>query len=281
MKNLEISYSTHNDLPFVKKLWKNVFRDTDAFINQFFYHLYNDNILIAKIKYKIIAMAALLPATFVLEGKEYRMRYVYACTTDSFFRGKGIMSKILDKVFEEIEGRGEDGLFLLPANNALYDFYRKNGFQKFFYHDRQEYVFHDFAEKKNDLYQIQKISAEEYYYLRNSYLQNKNANHYPLSHFQFLEDDKINYPAKFYEILHDHKNIAIAFIEKSKDKILAREFLCKEFDMEMLYSICQQFKHSKIILHTPGKMYCDAMLRSKKQALLEKGLVGYFNFALD
>lgn len=281
MKDLEISYCTHNELPSVKELWKNVFGDDEIFINQFFYHLYQDNILIGKVKNEIIAMATLLPATIILEGKEYDIRYVYACATLPRFRGKKIMSKILDKAFENTVNRREIGLFLLPANAQLYDFYKKNGFKEFFYHNEQHFFLSDFVEKKCDTYTMQKITAEKYYSLRHTYLQNEGTIHYPLSHFQFVDDAKINYPAQFYEILCAGKNVAIGFIEKNIDNILAREFLCKEFDMKILYVISQHFEHERITLYTPGKIYRDAMLRSEKNAFFEKGVVGYFNMALQ
>jgi len=281
MRDIKFLYSTHNDLPAIKKLWESVFKDHEIFIDQFFHHLYQDNILIAKIEDEIVAMATLLPATFISNGKKYSMRYVYACATALSFRGQKIMSKILDKAFEDTVNKGEAGLFLLPSNDELYDFYRKNGFQEFFYHDTQEFLFSDFAEKKCDTYSVRKILAKEYFSLRNSYLQNKDALHYPLSHFQFLDDAKINYPAKFYEILCEHKNVAIGFIEKNREEILVREFLCKEFNTDMLYAISLQFEYNKILLHTPGKTYRDAMLRSEKKLLFEKGATGYFNFALD
>ena len=281
MEDLEISYCTKNELVAVKKLWQEVFGDDEIWIDRFFYHLYQDNILIAKVKGKIVAMATLLSATFLFEQKEYAMRYVYACATTPLFRGKKIMSKILDKAFEDSENRGEAGLFLLPADAQLYDFYLKNGFSAFFYHDKQEFSLPDFAEKQSHLYNVQKISAEKYYSSRNSYLQNENSIHYPLSHFQFIDDSQIHYPAKFYEILYESQNIAITLIEEKTDYIAAKEFLCKERNMEMLYAICQYFGYERIALYTLGKTCRDALLRSNEKALLQKGLTGYFNMALD
>ena len=279
MENFKITYCTHSELPLVKKLWINVFEDKEIFIDQFFHHLYQDNILICKLQDEIVSMAALLPATFAMEGKEYKMHYVYACATAPPFQEKKIMTKILDKAFKDTTRKGGAGLFLLPANDELYGFYEKNGFKEFFYHDVQKFYFPDFSE--NTCYKIQRIPVGKYYTLRQSYLHNKNAIHYPLSHFEFIDDAKLKTPAKFYEILYDQKSAAIGFIEEKHNHVLVKEFLYRKRSEEMFYTISQYFEKEKIILHTSGGTYRDAMLRSNEKDFLKQGLTGYFNFALD
>ncbi len=278
---MKLIYSTPEDLPLVKKLWEDVFGDNGTYIDQFFHHLYQRNILTCKIDEEVASMAVLLPASILVERKEHKMRYVYACATAPKFRRMKLMSKLLDKAFEDVTQQGETGLFLLPANEELYDFYETNGFCNFFYHDQQRFSFPLLTEKIDNSYKIVQISAEKYQTLRHRYLHNDGIIHYPVEHFRFIGDPKINYPAKFYEILCQGKNVAIGFMEKRSDAIIAKEFLAKKIETQMLHAICHQLEKEQIILNTPGKTYRDAMLRSQYAPLFQKEISGYFNLALD
>ena len=57
--------------------------------------------------------------------------YIYSASTLQEYRGKGCMTGLLDYAFKVAQERGQVFSLLRPANDKLFDFYKKSGYFKF------------------------------------------------------------------------------------------------------------------------------------------------------
>lgn len=79
-----------------------------------------------------VAMLFLMDCNLQTKDKSLPFYYLYAACTHPDYRGKGLMTKLLDKAKQKSLADGKKGIFLKPANKPLFDFYAKSGFKPFF-----------------------------------------------------------------------------------------------------------------------------------------------------
>ena len=129
------------DMKAVCSLWQRVFGDSDEALKLFFTTFDStENVLLCEIDGKVVSILTLLNAKIVSPDNEYNAYCVYAAATDENYRKNGIMSGLLSYACKIAKERNADFLFLKPANEKLFSYYRKNGFQDAFYRaERLEY----------------------------------------------------------------------------------------------------------------------------------------------
>ena len=72
---------------------------------------------------EICSMLFLLPATLKIGERQIDAEYLFAAATDEKYRGKGCMSRLINSV------KGNEPIFLKPANEGLVSFYERLGFK--------------------------------------------------------------------------------------------------------------------------------------------------------
>ena len=109
-----------------RRLWKEVFGDSDEFIASFINLFYNEeNMLCIEEDGKMLSMLHIIP--FELNGS--KVAYIYAVATDADARGKGYAGKLIRQAIEKAQAEGYKAIFTLPADDMLRDFYSKFGFE--------------------------------------------------------------------------------------------------------------------------------------------------------
>lgn len=148
----------------MKKLWKEIFHDSDDYINLFFENNFNPLLTEYEIiDGRLVAMMIGVPYDFVLRKSNSqildffeenvdlgitksvskskpkteniltlsdtvgRLRGLYLCglATDEFYRNQGLMSKLLDRIYVKATAENFDFLFLIPVDDDLRKYYRK------------------------------------------------------------------------------------------------------------------------------------------------------------
>ena len=275
-----LRYSTSKDLPAIKSLMQSVFGDSEQFIDTCFRLLYSDNVLLAEVNEKVVSMAFLLPASIQINHKKFPVTYLYACATLPEYRGKGLMKNIIDKAYHDACLKNEIGVFLMPANESLYEYYQMMGFANFFYQNEQKYTLSSSESIIAKHYQITPINAKSYAGLRKHFLKEEYAIHYPENHFQLLED--VSETDIFFLITENEKEKGIAFIERNGSLFTVKELLDDGVDIPSLIQLLfSQFSTHNITLIKPGNEKKSAMVRLNEPWLFLKDVKGYFNFALD
>ncbi len=126
------------DMKAVCSLWQRVFGDSDETLKLFFTIFDStENVLLCEIDGKVVSILTLIKANIISFYGKYTAYCVYAAATDENYRKNGIMSGLLSYAGKIAKERNADFLFLKPANEKLFSYYRKNGFQDAFYRTKR------------------------------------------------------------------------------------------------------------------------------------------------
>lgn len=145
----------------LKDLWKEAFGDTDGFINLFFSLAFSFEHSLCV--YESGSVAASL-YWFDAHIEERKVAYIYGVATKKEHRSKGFSTALLKAAHKKLKECGYEAAILVPADEGLFKFYGKLGYRECCFIDLERHS--ALAEASA----FEKISAEEYLTLRNSYL---------------------------------------------------------------------------------------------------------------
>lgn len=150
------------------ELWKETFQDSNRYIELIFdTYFCRENIFVRYDGDLLIASMLCVPYEFqfVSEKINEKLKGMYLCglATRPEYRKRGIMKSLMNEAEESIKMRGYDMSFLIPADNHLREYYRKNGYYDGSYrnlktinlqskeqlHNLYIYTFKDLAESGN------------------------------------------------------------------------------------------------------------------------------------
>lgn len=112
-------------IPGLRKLWKEAFGDTDLFLDAFF------DIGFSPRRCRCITEGDRVLAAlywFEVSCEDQRFAYLYAVATAASCRGRGLFSALLVDTKKILTEEGFDGILLVPENEALARMYEKFGF---------------------------------------------------------------------------------------------------------------------------------------------------------
>ena len=119
---MNLDHPKRAQVPQLRQLWKDVFGDTDAFLDNFYSKAFSpDRCLCATIGDEVVAMA------YWFHCEEYA--YIYAVATAEAHRGQGISHALLSRIHEILTERGYDGCILVPGEESLRKFYLGMGYE--------------------------------------------------------------------------------------------------------------------------------------------------------
>lgn len=142
---MPLEYADKDMAPDLMKIWMEAFPEDSAEDVELFFSY--------ALKYKscavwvedghAVSMTFLLPAVLELKSAgSLNMRYIYAASTLTKYRGRGIFGRLLKEVHELLGNDGVDACFLRPAQPGLFDYYARFGYKQFFYIIKEK-IFHD------------------------------------------------------------------------------------------------------------------------------------------
>lgn len=124
---IEYTLDSLSGVNSLKKLWVSGFDDTVSGFKIFIKHnKKNFRIYTAKNNGDIVAMLFHIPC----EVKGEKAHYLYGATTDEKFRNRGIMGKLIEFSLFDAKNYGEKFSFLYPANDHLYGYYKRFGYER-------------------------------------------------------------------------------------------------------------------------------------------------------
>lgn len=131
---MKIGFADDKNKNDIYELWESVFGDSKNDIDLFMEESFqNENTLVCYDTEKLVSMLFLLPEEICFKGKAYPAYYIYAAATKPAYRKQGIMGKMLDFADGVCKNRNIPFLFLVPANDRLFDYYNKFGFRTAIY----------------------------------------------------------------------------------------------------------------------------------------------------
>ena len=85
---------------------------------------------------KILGMLTLLPCSYRVEGRQLPAMYLFAVATLPEAQGKQVATRMLSWVDRFLPQQGIEVAILAPATESLYSFYRKRGYEDWFYRSK-------------------------------------------------------------------------------------------------------------------------------------------------
>ena len=262
--------ATHSEIPEIVSLWQEVFSDAPAYVKRFIAHFGIENCYVCEIEGKIAAMAFTLPTSLFCRSNALPVRYVYACATRLQYQKQGIMAKLLTTVYNEACSENSTALFLRPADEHLAKYYRKLGFQDFFY--QKCLTFNRKERKERAKVAIEFLTPNTYYNKRVQKLDNNCFVNWNEDFFRFLKEDKMQFC--------EYENAIFSFkIENSM--IIVDEFLGDTADLPIINSLFEYYtdiETIKVILL--GNDICCGQMRWCKP-VEQMPQHGYFAFGME
>ena len=157
---MTINYPADTQLPGLRKLWKEAFGDSDAFLDIFFTHGYSPRRCRCITEGNTVA-AALYWFDCSWEGK--KLAYFYGVATGKEFRGRGFCRALMENIHIILRDRDYCGSILVPGDAGLRQMYGAMGYEDF--GSKPAY-----AHASENCAQMQKIGREEFAGLRRSFL---------------------------------------------------------------------------------------------------------------
>lgn len=118
---------------YVNYLATEIFGDTKPYVDFFIEKRYNlKDCFVLTDDDLPIGMLHSFPCIFTYEGKSYSCRYLYYIGIQKQYRNLGLATKLINYTIDVQHRAGTDIFCLLPANDGLYNFYKKIGFSEFF-----------------------------------------------------------------------------------------------------------------------------------------------------
>lgn len=129
-----IRLAEEKDIPELKALWRDVFLEEEAYLDTFFEKVFKgENALLYEEDGRIAAALHMVPYSMIVDEVEHSLLYLYAIGTLPEYRGKGYAGEITREALRVAEDRGYSAAFLVPAEESLFLWYERMGFETVFY----------------------------------------------------------------------------------------------------------------------------------------------------
>lgn len=128
MIQLQCRLATTEDKPALYALWQKTFGDEPAVIDRFFRCITIKDIVVCGEKGTPVSALYMPRVALRCGDKTLSAAYIYAAATNTDYRGRGLMTYLLQFAAENAQRQSLDGLFLVPAERTLFDYYGARGF---------------------------------------------------------------------------------------------------------------------------------------------------------
>lgn len=123
---MRIDDPRQDQLPQLRRLWKEAFGDDDAFLDLFFDHVFAaDRCRCITVDGQIAAALYWLDCRF--DGRP--IAYLYAIATGKQHRGQGLCRALMSNVHDLFRQLGYAGAILVPGEPALFQMYGRMGYR--------------------------------------------------------------------------------------------------------------------------------------------------------
>ena len=158
---MRIDIPSPDRIPQLRALWREAFGDTDEFLDIFFTTAFSPQRCRSIIEGERVVAALYI---FDCEYESGRIAYIYAVATAASHRGRGLCRTLMDETHCQLKDLGYAGCILVPGSEALFELYRKMGYNVCSRINSLE------VNAESYPINIRAISTEEYAALRRRYI---------------------------------------------------------------------------------------------------------------
>lgn len=265
--SLTIGKPLSSQITELRKLWKDTFGDSDAFLDTFQETAFSlDRCHCITLDEQVVAALYWFDCSL----KNKKIAYIYAVATDKNHRKQGLCHALMEHTHKDLKETGYEGAILSPASEELIHFYEKIGYETCAYIDELSFddntliAYGKDINIRNENLFFRKISKDEFAKLRRELLP-KDALVQENENLDFLETQ-----AEFYA-----GNGFLLTAQMEDNFLNGIEFLG---DTALIPAIIQSFSCTHGTFRTIGMNKPFGMYYS----LTDSGLKpGYLGFAFD
>lgn len=119
---MKVRYAEPKDKSGLKEMWQKCFSDSEKFVKWNFENNFAcENAMLLENDESMLSSLHLIPYDVVFRGTVLKGVYVSAVATMKQYRGKGCAANLIRSAISEMEKRGAEILFLVPAINGYYE----------------------------------------------------------------------------------------------------------------------------------------------------------------
>ncbi len=249
-----------SDINSLKELFKSVFKENDEALDLFFKRIFMPEICyICTEKDELVSMVYIIPTT--VNGR--KAGYLYAAATKDEFRGAGLMKGLIHYA---LSITAQEICITLPAQDSLYDYYGKLGFEE---------LTSNFSELSREEmaalskpYELCEVVVSSYCGIRNRVLKNN---------FLFWNNNYIDFALEYNElygakVIRNNFGYAVAYDEG--DCCYVSEIICDDRNAPyMITDLLSEFKCKKFRFHLSEN---QRFIKSKPERFaMMKSITGY------
>lgn len=137
-KLFEVRLAAQKDYDYLKQLFMLCFEDSPETVNAFFENTVSPERVVAVFDGdRAVSSLYLLESDIIIDGESYDAYYIYGVCTHPEYRKKGLMRTLFHFTEKLVGERKINYLFLVPAENYLFDVYSQFGFEKGIYYKEE------------------------------------------------------------------------------------------------------------------------------------------------
>lgn len=126
---ITVKHGSKKNIPMMKALWREVFGDSEEFIDLFFSKFYRPSrTLLAFEDGELVSMLYYLDVKAKYFKKNLKCAYLYGVATKLSERRRGHFRRLHAQLLEELAEKHYEAVAVLPANESLYGLYREMGY---------------------------------------------------------------------------------------------------------------------------------------------------------
>jgi ribosomal protein S18 acetylase RimI-like enzyme len=293
----EVRLAKVGEIARQKEIWQLCFGDSDHYIDFYYANRYKeDETLLLLQDGEIAAMLTMLPIkTITADKRSFNTTMLYAIATHPQYQKRGLATRLIDFACRYLSEKRHTFSVLVPSEQRLFDFYRRQGYCDGFY-IRETSFTGKWIETMHvgEAYQctISDITPEEYNQRRNKQLSGKLYVSYADEEIAYQKKLSQQFGADIYGIEIEEVQ-GCAVIEKiNSDKVFIKEILIPDELLPVAVKYITKLLPAKeYIMRTPaflgqqleGSVRPFVMIRSNQEFGLEIKLedLGYLGFAFD
>ncbi len=224
------------------ELWHECFGDDREYVEFFLDNCPN------KLCFGVFERGGLVSMLFLLNGNidGLSCRYIYAACTAQNYRGRGLMGDLIEYSKNYCADNGIDTLFLVPAEDSLYGYYKKFGFIPKM--RRAEIVLKGGCEKFFDeekTTDIRKIAER-----RIKLLSSVKRFAFDLATTEYTVAEFLHTGGEIYS--NDSKNGFLAFVRKEGENALVKELLpAFNTNFTIILELFENLGAENVYIHAP------------------------------
>jgi predicted acetyltransferase len=256
----EVRRALKEDITQLKEIWRLCFNDTSQYIDYYFANQFKEEQTMVLIKDDAVAaMLSIKPVNLITWDEQIiSMAMLYAIATHPDYQKQGLASQLIAQTNKELSGMGIQNTILVPATEALFGFYKKQGYHEAFYIREQSLTPDQITASHPGISfscNLQPVESCDYNLLRNKFLNGSVFVAYDDSEVQYQKDLAQQSGADIYRVeLPDMQGCAI--IERiDQQKVIIKELLIhKAYFPKVLRHIADTFPAEEYLLRTSGYM---------------------------